>query len=132
MQAAFDTNRYYCVNTAYIIPVDDKLLLAILSSHLIHFIYKKISSSIRGGYLRFIRQYLEILPIVNANKKEKDEIVKLVDTILTFNKEKQRTTLSEKIEQLQHRIQHTDDKINKLVYELYGLTEEEIGIVEGG
>jgi hypothetical protein len=26
---------------------------------------------------------------------------------------------------------YTDEKINKLVYELYGLSEEEIGIVEG-
>ncbi len=51
-------------------------------------------------------------------------------TILTFNKEKQQTALPEKLEQLQHRINHTDDKINKLVYELYGLTEEEIKIVE--
>ena len=32
------------------------------------FIYTKISSSIRGGYLRFIRQHLEILPIANAGE----------------------------------------------------------------
>ncbi len=51
--------------------------------------------------------------------------------MLTLNKEKQQTTLSEKQEQLQHRIHYTDDKINKLVYELYGLTEEEINIIEG-
>jgi len=33
--------------------------------------------------------------------------------------------------QLNTRIKYTDDKINKLVYQLYGLSEEEIGIVEG-
>ncbi|MEO9211164.1 MAG: hypothetical protein ABI208_08695 [Ginsengibacter sp.] len=27
-------------------------------------------------------------------------------------------------------VQHTDDKINKLGYELYGLEEEEVGIIE--
>jgi predicted type IV restriction endonuclease len=35
------------------------------------------------------------------------------------------------LQQLQQRIQYTDDKINKLVYELYELTEEEIKMVEG-
>jgi hypothetical protein len=33
---------------------------------------------------------------------------------------------------LQHQIEATDKQINKLVYELYGLTEDEIRIVEGG
>ncbi len=130
MQAAFDTKGYYCVNTAYIIPTESKLLLAILNSNLIQFVYTKISSSIRGGYLRFIRQYLEILPIANANENKKKEIENLVDIILSLNKEKQQTTLPEKLEQLQQRINHTDDKINKLIYELYGLTDDEINVVE--
>jgi len=32
---------------------------------------------------------------------------------------------------LQRQIEATDKQIDRLVYELYGLTEEEIGIVEG-
>jgi hypothetical protein len=39
--------------------------------------------------------------------------------------------LPDKLDQLNTRIKYTDDKINKLVYQLYGLSEEEIGIVEG-
>ncbi|MDM8559484.1 TaqI-like C-terminal specificity domain-containing protein, partial [Candidatus Parabeggiatoa sp. HSG14] len=35
------------------------------------------------------------------------------------------------INQIQTQISTTDKKIDKMVYELYGLTEEEIGIVEG-
>ena len=31
-----------------------------------------------------------------------------------------------------HQISATDRQIDRLVYELYGLTEEEIAIVEGG
>ena len=34
--------------------------------------------------------------------------------------------------QLQRQITDTDKQIDALVYELYGLTEEEIGIVEAG
>ena len=32
---------------------------------------------------------------------------------------------------IETRISYTDTQIDRLVYELYGLTEEEIGIVEG-
>ncbi len=52
LQGMYDDKGFYCVNTAYAIPVDDKYLLGILNSNLIQFIYSKISSSIRGGYLR--------------------------------------------------------------------------------
>jgi hypothetical protein len=34
-------------------------------------------------------------------------------------------------ESLQRQISNTDNQIDQLVYELYGLTEEEIKIVEG-
>ena len=34
--------------------------------------------------------------------------------------------------QLQRQVDSTDREIDRLVYELYGLTEEEIRIVEGG
>jgi hypothetical protein len=66
------------------------------------------------------------------NKAEKslhDSIVHLVETMLQLQKEKQQTTLPEKLNQLEARIKYTDDKINQLVFELYGLGEEERGIV---
>ncbi len=54
-----------------------------------------------------------------------------VETMLQLQKEKQQTNLPDKLEQLKARIKYTDDKINKLVYGLYGLSEEEIGIAQG-
>jgi type II restriction/modification system DNA methylase subunit YeeA len=38
--------------------------------------------------------------------------------------------LSNQKEQIKSRIGYCEDKINEIVYELYGLTEEEIGIIE--
>jgi hypothetical protein len=72
--------------------------------------------------------------LISTKKNEKslhDEIVNLVETMLQLNKEKQQTTTPDKLDQLNTRIKYTDEKINKLVYQLYGLSEEEIGIVEG-
>lgn len=98
MQATYDDQKFYLVNTAYIIPLDDKYLLAILNSNLIQFLYSKISSSIRGGYFRFIRQYLEILPIKD-DKTFREEIDHLVESMLQLHKEKQQTTLPDKLDQ---------------------------------
>jgi protoheme ferro-lyase len=55
----------------------------------------------------------------------------LVDQLLQLNKDKQSASLQSKLDQIQSKIDYCEDKINKIVYELYGLTEEEIKIVEG-
>ena len=60
-----------------------------------------------------------------------DQIVSLVDTMLQLNKDMQNVTLPEQKEQLKARIEYTDKKIDRLVYQLYDLTEDEIKIVEG-
>lgn len=129
MQATYDVQRYFTVNTAYIIPVDDKFLIGILNSNLVQFYYQKISSEIRGGYLRFVRQYLEIIPI-QKNKDAEIQIIKFVDQILQLHKQKSETKVPALQEQLENQITYTDNKINELVYRLYDLTEEEIKIIE--
>jgi len=59
------------------------------------------------------------------------ELNKNVDLLLTLNEELKETKLQTKIDQIRQRIEHSEDKINQLVYELYELTTEEIKIVEG-
>ncbi len=59
-----------------------------------------------------------------------DEIVQLVTTMLQLQQQKQSATLPQQVRQLEQRIAYTDDKINEKVYALYGLSEEEVGVVE--
>lgn len=88
-----ETGENYCTNTAYIIPVDDKYLLGILNSKLITFVYSSISSTYRGGYLRFIYQYLAQLPIRTidfdnpADVALHDKMVELVNRMLDLHKQ---------------------------------------------
>jgi len=90
----------------------------------------------KGNSREYFNEPLSKIPILQIdfkNESEKhlhDEIVQLVEAMLQLNKEKQLTTLPDNLEQLNTRIKYIDDKINKLVYGLYGLSEEEIGIVE--
>jgi hypothetical protein len=60
-----------------------------------------------------------------------NSMVHLVETMLQLQKEKQQTSLPDKLIQLEARIKYTDGKINQLVFELYRLGEAEIKIVEG-
>ena len=119
MQALYDTTKAFCVNTAYMIPVDDKFLLGILNSRLVLFFYSNITSSIRGGYLRFINQYLIQIPIPVSSEIEKHEIISIVEQILSTKQTDPKSDTSA-----------LEAEVDRLVYGLYGLMEEEIKIVE--
>ena len=58
-------------------------------------------------------------------------MVKLVTQMLDLNKKVQDAKLEHEKTLLSRQIEATDAAIDALVYELYGLTEEEIAIVEG-
>jgi len=76
-----------------------------------------------------IRDILQF-PIPTINKKIDAELNKLVDQLLHLNAEKQQTTLQTKLYQLQNRIDYVEQRINEIVYELYGLAKEEIVLIE--
>ena len=135
---AFDVNKFFGNDNNQLIGSSDKYLLGILNSSLAKFQLLNICDKVQGGFYRlkiiYIKQ-LSVKVINENNKSEKslhDEIVHLVETMLQLQKEKQQTTLPDKLNHIETRIQYTDDKINKIVYELYGLNEEEVGIVKGG
>ena len=131
-----ETGKKYCANTAYIIGSADKYLLGILNSKLITFFYENISASYRGGYLRFIYQYLEVIPIRTidfdnpADKTMHDSMVSLVETMLDLHKQLPGLSGIGR-EVIEAQIERTDAEIDALVYRLYGLTEDEVRIVEG-
>jgi type I restriction-modification system DNA methylase subunit len=86
--------------------------------------------------MRFDKHHLLRLPIPKINKNSKnqlhmvDSIIMLVERITFLMKEIDKNKLPQEKQTLQRQIEATDKQIDKLVYELYGLTEEEIKIVE--
>ncbi|WP_338874932.1 TaqI-like C-terminal specificity domain-containing protein [Spirosoma sp. SC4-14] len=120
VQAIYDELGSYCVNTAYFIPKDDKYLLALLNSNTVLHFYINLSTAIRGGYLRFFKQYVEQIPIPSATNAQKVNAECYVDQILTAKAVDPAADTSA-----------LESEIDKLVYELYGLTDEEIAILEG-
>jgi len=126
----------YCVNTAYVIASSEQYLLGVLNSALTTFFYKTLSSTYRGGYLRFIYQYLVTLPIrtINiddpADKARHDRMVDLVNRMLDLNRKLAESKTPQEKAMLQRQIEATDHQIDQLVYDLYELTPDEIAIIE--
>ena len=61
-----------------------------------------------------------------------DKMVSLVERMLDLNKRLPEARTDQEQTLLKRQIAATDKEIDELVYELYGLTEEEIAIVESG
>lgn len=73
---------------------------------------------------------IKIIDFCNLHgRKQHDRLVVLVERMLELHKRSPQTPQEQ--DQLQREIAATDAAIDRLVYELYGLTEEEINIVEG-
>ncbi|EAH8156840.1 class I SAM-dependent DNA methyltransferase [Campylobacter coli] len=120
----YENNNFFINQTCYFLNYkDNKYLLGILNSNLIYSYMKNISSSLGEGAFRWIKQYIEKLPIPKINSKNKNianELVNSVDEILKA-KEQDKNANTQELE----------SKINSLVYKLYNLTEDEIKIIEG-
>jgi hypothetical protein len=106
-------------------------LLGLLNSILLSTYLKTISTPFRGGYIALNRQYIEQLPIRTIdfnNPSEKaihDKLVSLVDQMLELHKRKNSLLPSAEREKIEREIAVTDEKIDDIVYGLYGITEEE-------
>ncbi|MGV8174611.1 MAG: Eco57I restriction-modification methylase domain-containing protein, partial [Methanothrix sp.] len=135
-QFDYDDCSSFSDTTTYIIGNDSKYLLGILNSSLWTFLFSKTSSEIRGGFFRWKYQYMSPLPIHPidfsdpADVARHDRMVSLVDQMLALHKQLAEARTPQEQTGLQRRIEATDRQIDALVYELYGLTEEEIAIVE--
>lgn len=146
LSAFFDDNNYYFVNVTtggFGVRINEtfgsqKYVTGLLNSKLLDWFMKQVSTSFHGGYFAANKQFLVQLPIrtINFNdpaeKSMHDQMVSLVERMLALHKSAAREGIApNEKELLQRQIKSTDRQIDELVYQLYGLTEEEKNIVEG-
>jgi hypothetical protein len=112
-------------------------VLGLLNSGLLNMYLKNVSTTFRGGYLALNRQYIEQLPIRTidfsdpADKARHNRMVSLVESMLALHKRIAAANTGHEKTALQRQIDAADRQIDQLVYELYGLTDDEISVVEG-
>jgi hypothetical protein len=128
----------YSANTTYIICSSDHYLLGLLNSSLMDFYYRNLAAVYRGGYLRFFSQYMIQLPIRTINLSNPTDVtchnrmVRMVQEMLLLHKQLAAARTGHEQTALQRQIDATDRQIDRLVYNLYELTDDEIKIVEEG
>jgi adenine-specific DNA-methyltransferase len=96
-------------------------LIALVNSKLINWYF----ASKLGGGLHVYPDDVKKLPIYVANEEQQSKLIRLVDEMLKLNK------TPESREKNKTKIEAVDYEIDRFVYKLYGITDEEIKIVEG-
>ncbi|MAN87413.1 MAG: type II restriction endonuclease [Algoriphagus sp.] len=114
---AFDDSSKYTNQKCFIISHFDFGFLGILNSKITYFLFEQILPKLRGGFLEPSYLFFKDFPIL---KDETGRIDLLVEQILEAKKQNPTSDTST-----------LEAEIDQLVYELYGLSEDEIGIVEG-
>jgi hypothetical protein len=98
---------------------------------------KRLGSTFHGGYLGANKQFLVQLPIRAPNfdhppdKTAHERMIRLVDNMQSLHDRLASAKSGAHRRVVQRQIESTDREIDRMVYDLYGLTEEEIAIVEG-
>jgi len=115
---AFTEEPFYLNNKCFFIPITDLYLLALLNSKAGWFLLGHIVSKLQGGAYAMQSPYVSQFPVSDATPTQRAAIESLVRELL--DAEGQGPQVAE-----------WERELNALVYELYGLTGEEIGIVEG-
>ncbi|MCL6106117.1 MAG: hypothetical protein M1309_02020 [Actinobacteria bacterium] len=108
-------------------------ILGLLNSRFINFWYRKCILDVSIRVVDLAKVPIKEINFSNPTDKSRhDEMVELVNRMLDLNKQLQTAKTSHDKTTLQRQIDATDRQIDRLVYELYDLTEEEIKIVEEG
>jgi hypothetical protein len=112
-------------------------ILGVLNSRLMDFCYSIMNPEKGEALAEVKKQHVENLPAKQLNMSEPaykslyEGIVSLVEQMLELNKQLPKAKTEQDKTVIQRQIEGTDREIDKLVYELYGLTEEEVKVVEG-
>ena len=116
--------------------VDYKFLLGVLNSSSLNTYFQAKCLTNRRSIAQVKKVDLDELPIPvpqlsdTHERETHDRLVELVEKILTLRSSVRAATTGHKRTVIQRQIETTDRQIDQLVYELYGLTDEEIQIVE--
>jgi hypothetical protein len=138
----FDDKGYFFNNTVYFLDTDSKYIFAILNSKTTNYYYGFLSAQLGPKALRAFNIYIKQLPIPNIPKEKQEPFIKLTNMIIEskkiitkYNKHFEslnavdKVEIKEEIGRLESLINNNINEIDTMVYKLYGLSGEEMGII---
>jgi len=141
--ATIDREKWFALKSAIIVQVKKEYnlsleyLIGILNSKLMQFLYSDLVGEQNRVFpeVKPVKLFQLPIRIIDFNLKSDfdyyHQLINLVEQILEMNMRASTLKDPHTRELFQRQIDATDRQIDQLVYQLYGLTEEEIGIVEG-
>jgi hypothetical protein len=138
---AIDTAGCQCLNTVFMVTaksttVQPLYLLGVLNSRLLRACWLQRFYDQRRTFPKIKGTYLKELPIAAPEAGDKqgqarrDRMVQLVEGMLGLQRQLAVASSEHQKTLLGRQIEATDRQIDRLVYELYGLTDEEVQLVE--
>jgi type I restriction-modification system DNA methylase subunit/predicted type IV restriction endonuclease len=133
-----DTEKICTTDVITLLPkikgVNVKFFLGIICSRLCaSYIKSKNVNLDRAAFPKINTNTMSSFPIPNLSSIDKvtrATIIKFVDNLLMLNQQLQTMKLETQRQQIQRTINHSERKIDELVYGLYGMREDEIEIIE--
>jgi type I restriction-modification system DNA methylase subunit len=139
---ALDEHGDYAFTSGYALVLHDadkhwiNYVIGLLNSKVLDYYLKQVSTTMRGGFFRYFTQYVEQLPIrtidpgSQVDQQHFEHVIEAVDKLMRLHKQLliERSQLGKDL--CGRQIDAMLRQLDSLVYKLYGLTAEEIALVE--
>ncbi len=113
-QFAWDIGKHFLGNTGYMVQAPE-WVVPVLNSSTVLWFYRQTSNMIRGGYLRFISQYVEQIPIPSATVEQRGWCERLAEALIWLHSPGGRARPTE----TGLLVAYFERWLNGLVYELF-------------
>jgi len=117
-------------------PVHPNYVLGLVNSRLLFWYLRQISNKFRGGWITCTKQYFGTLPIACVDRRSSesgeahDRVVSLVEQATNLNERAGCSRAAHERDLYLAELQTVERLLDQIVYGLYGLSDEEIAIVE--
>ena len=122
---AYDDKGLYINNKVFMLPDAPLYLLGLLNSSTVTSFIHTYSGVPMGGFLALQSPIIKAVPVPGLNDDQREEIEQRVRQLLVFH-----TGTPAEVRMRQAEICRLEREVDEIVYGLYGLTEEEIALVE--
>jgi hypothetical protein len=134
--AALDLAGYVTMQSVYNlrVPNDEDLfhvVLGVLNSQVARFFIAKTCTAYKLLCPQMNQATVESIPLPERIDGKSAPLARQIEQMLALHKQLTDARLEQEKTAIQRQIEATDGQIDTMVYELYGLTDEEIAIVKG-
>ena len=133
--AGFDHVGYTTMQSVYNIHMIQpqmayESLLALLNSRFVYYYVYKTFTSYKGLFPQLNQSTVEAIPVPANFQANQDELIGCVQKILGLHHELRGAKNAQEADGMRSQIDVIDKEIDRLIYRQYGLTSEEIRIIE--